>query len=417
MLELPEQIVQLDSLDGLRLRIDRHHAQVHGSCFFGVVATAFLIAGTLAGGIALWDFEQNFRENWMFTVVLILFVGLPLIALGIATFVLVVYEKTGHEDLSLDSFGITIRRRIGFVTVWKKQIPVLRIARISSISKSRGKESRGITIQTKAGRSIGLCTEQKAAVIKPLAKIMHSYVRQPFSAAEDEGLPYNEFDPEQSLSAARPRHRDVTLDLVDERPSHLVRIIGTALIVGTFSLCMFLAAYSPHPVVLIGLPSLALVFFVGLYLRTLLASMMIDEPHVTVSASPVRLGETVTGAFSQTAKRDVHVMGLQLRLICRETIHGETSESDGRTVGTKSHNEILVFPLAEVEPHVLAGGESIELTFTVDLPVDAEHTHSRSISKTENRSREITWFVESNTCIAWGTDILRKYELPVRRAT
>jgi hypothetical protein len=127
----------------------------------------------------------------------------------------------------------------------------------------------------------------------------------------------------------------------------------------------------------------------------------IGKPEVLISNTNLSVGEQFTVNLMHTFKRNVQIDRLEVQLIFKETATYQQG-TDTRTVIHEDVYENFELPSGQYQ-----AGQTIQDTYTMQIPADAMHTLNV-------RRNQLQWFVRVRASIPKLPDYVDEYELMVR---
>ena len=211
-----------------------------------------------------------------------------------------------------------------------------------------------------------------------------------------------------SFPAPEPRSRDVSLTVVDESPFWLLvlaLLVGLSVTpVGVCGIWAGLKGMSRDWLefflipVGIGFCSIG-VLAIGFAGKNLLPKF--DAPSLTLSVSPLLLGESFHVVISQRIKREADVNSVTVSLICQEWI--ETGSGDSRRVET--HGVCRVTQVLDVAGRI-SPPDAIRGKLEFQIPEDAMHSF-------QTLGNRIDWLIEVRSDVAKWPDYKWQFKLNV----
>lgn len=132
-----------------------------------------------------------------------------------------------------------------------------------------------------------------------------------------------------------------------------------------------------------------------------LASMRLEPPSLTLSVSPLFLGESFHGELVQRVKKPASINAVTVTLICREWVQ----YTQGTSTHTQTHDVYTVKNTLDVSG-IVEPPDSIRGHVEFQIPEEAMHSFSAS-------NNRVDWLIEVHTDIADWPDYSSKFELSV----
>ena len=140
---------------------------------------------------------------------------------------------------------------------------------------------------------------------------------------------------------------------------------------------------------------------VGGAVKKCLASMQLEPPSITISASPLYLGETLSGELVQRVKKTASINSVNVTLVCREWVE----YTQGTSTHTQTHDVYTVKETLDVSGEI-SPPDCIRGHFEFEIPEEGMHTFSAPDNK-------VSWRIEVHTDVAGWPDYSSSFELSV----
>ncbi len=141
--------------------------------------------------------------------------------------------------------------------------------------------------------------------------------------------------------------------------------------------------------------------FIGGAIKMFLAGMRLDPPSITISNSPLYLGETFSAEIVQRVKQTATVQSVQVTLVCREWVQ----YTQGTDTRTETHDIYTVHESLDVRG-VIEPPDSIRGHIEFQIPEEGMHTFTAS-------DNQVMWKIEMHTDVAGWPDFKAEFELSV----
>ena len=206
-----------------------------------------------------------------------------------------------------------------------------------------------------------------------------------------------------AFPSAEPRQSNVTM-VGQSASSGVILLIVLGLIfggVGTGFVAFGLSDGEIAGAIFGGVFALIGLLCVGGGAIKFLASMQLEPPSITMSASPLYLGETLSGELVQRVKKTASINSVKVTLICREWVE----YTQGTDTQTRTHDVYTVKETLDVSGEI-SPPDCIRGHFEFEIPEEGMHTFSASNNK-------VSWLIEVHTDVADWPDYSSSFELSV----
>lgn len=147
-------------------------------------------------------------------------------------------------------------------------------------------------------------------------------------------------------------------------------------------------------------------FLVGLVcaggaVKAILAASLLDPPSVTISQSPLYLGEFFTAEVVQRVKKAATIQSVTVTLLCREWVQ----YTQGTDTRTETHDVYTVKKTLDLRG-TIAPPDSIRGRLEFQIPEEGMHSFTAS----DNR---VIWLIHMHTDVADWPDYSADFELSI----
>lgn len=140
---------------------------------------------------------------------------------------------------------------------------------------------------------------------------------------------------------------------------------------------------------------------IGGAIKNFLAGMRLEPPSITISQSPLYLGETFSAEIIQRVKQTATINSVTVTLICREW----AQYTQGTDTHTETHDVYTVKETLDVRGNI-APPDSIRGHLEIQIPEEGMHSFTASDNK-------VMWIIEMHTDVADWPDYSAEFELSV----
>ncbi|MDA7979764.1 MAG: hypothetical protein MPJ50_13435 [Pirellulales bacterium] len=359
------------------------------------------VFGAVFGGFALlWmvmALTITFAADNAFAQICFPAFGLPFLAVGGGMFVYGMGMSRSQAIIEITADSLVVTDGWGPLRRSRKR-PKQMIAALSVRSHLATQTAGGCLIEAKTAKngSFRFAKGYSQGLLVPVAEDLLTKLEVAPSAGTDAprvsvmvstaGMPH----------VPEPRPRDVVLSRAASGMGGLALLVFAIVwngIVGVVGSILFMQdGVGSWPLLIVSVFGVVGLLILAGSIHKLLAQSRIHPPVIALSTSPVLLGESVTGRFSQTPKRGIKINKISVKIICRES----ATYTHGTNTSTVTHD-------VSVEEHILLENQHasplqpLEGDFSINISDDAMHSFSA------NRN-SIQWLIEMHTDIAGWPD-------------
>ncbi len=403
MVNLPPTIQFEETLDGAKYALPRRDVphRAKGMVWFGAVF----------GGFALFWMTMaivlTFAADDLFFRFCFPLFGIPFLLIGTAMFAYGMNMTRGQATIELSADELTVTDGWGIFRC-RKSRGKHSIAEIVVRSNDSAQAAAGCMLSAKIadggrfrfakGYSQGLLVLVAEDLLSRLGIAPTSNPVPADGASGDERISRVKvlLSPTGIPPVPSPRPHDVMLPNSGGQMGGIVLLIFAIIwngIVAAIGTVFFLnEGWDFWPLLILGVFAFFGLFLLFGAIHKLLAQSRMHPPAISLSVSPVLVGEKVTARFVQAPKRGVKINRVTVRVICRES----ATYTHGTNTSTVTH-EISKQEHVLLENQHASPLQALEGEFEIVVPDDAMHSFSAN-------HNSIQWTIESHTDIAGWPD-------------